>query len=573
MRYLLIASFYCLFSFALYSQEQLQHEKKTYMSEDNKLFINKDLPIYLWLSTSKSENSQKHLLQSESCKDYTNPLYLDTDGINTVRTPSKVDTVTKKAVLPREDIIFEIYADGVTPVSKFKTENGDFKMIKGKRYASGDIKGILSAKDRLSGVAKTYYSINGAAFQEYYQPLDFTEEKEYTVKYYSVDNVGNAESIKTIVFTLDKMAPTGALQIKGKSEGNVVAGNARISIAFEDFGSGVGKVVYSIDNGKETAYSQDIHVGWMKEGKHTITYKSTDNVGNESASITYDFFIDKTAPKIIDELIGDIYYLNGKEFVSGRTQLKLTAIDNKAGVEEVYYSFNGDEYNLYTKPVDVPTGNKSLNITFYALDKVGNNNKNRNQSGTSTRMSYTDLTGPRLDYSLGGKVYKARDTVFINSSTKIKLRAYDNETQVKTLEYSLDKSSKQLYESPITVEKEGNVKLEYWGTDMLNNLNKAEYHFTVDNSGPEIFERFSSPAMSQKENKNIYPSSITLFVSATDKGAGFSKMQYSINNSKLLSFNGMISGLLKNTTYSITVKSFDKLGNMSEKTIEFITGE
>jgi len=564
------------FSFFLYmsfnGQEPILHEKGTYTDSAGKLYIQKDLPIYLWLSTSPDENGEKTRLQSQSCKKYSNPLYLDTEGFNTVRTPSKVDTVTKIALVPREDIIFEVYADSYSPKTNLKPAGGKFVRVGGKKYTASGIKVRLTSKDALAGVNTVYYSVNGEAYKKYTSEISFDQEKEYTIKYYSVDNVGNAEKPKAESFVIDKTGPVGAIEVLGKFQDNIVSGKARLKINFTDAGSGITTVNYTIDNSSIARYSEPIYVSWLSEGKHVIEYYTVDKVGNESEKMIYEFFIDKTPPKIIDELIGDVYYLNGKEFVSGHTQLKLTAIDNKAGVEEVYYSFNGNDYSLYTNPVDIPSGGNSMSIKFYALDKVGNNNKN-SSSSSGSRMSYTDLSGPRLNFKFTTPYYESRDTFFVSSKTLINLKAYDKETQVKNIEYALNKGTKQLYEVPFSVDKEGLVKVDYWGTDMLNNMNKGDFEFIVDNTGPEIFERFSSPSLSEKNNKPVYPSNVTLFLSATDAMVGYMKMQYSINGGKMSVYDGQISGLKKNTEFSVKIISYDKLGNEKEKVISFFTGE
>ncbi len=40
-----------------YAQEPLRHEKKTYSSPDGKLYIQKSLPVYIWLSVSPDQDA------------------------------------------------------------------------------------------------------------------------------------------------------------------------------------------------------------------------------------------------------------------------------------------------------------------------------------------------------------------------------------------------------------------------------------------------------------------------------------------------------------------------------------
>ena len=101
-------------------------------------------------------------------------------------------------------------------------------------------------------------------------------------------------------------------------------------------------------------------------------FYATDNVGNVEQSQKYNFYLDKTPPVLIDELLGDTYFVNGKEYTSGRSKLKLTAIDNKAGVKEIYYTTNGKFYQLYTEPFYLPSVAGAMQINFYAVDNVSN---------------------------------------------------------------------------------------------------------------------------------------------------------------------------------------------------------
>ena len=49
--------------------------------------------------------------------------------------------------------------------------------------------------------------------------------------------------------------------------------------------------------------------------------------------------------------MGNTYMVGGKEYSSGRSRLKVAAVDNKAGVKEVWFSINGAPFELYDKPV------------------------------------------------------------------------------------------------------------------------------------------------------------------------------------------------------------------------------
>jgi len=78
-----------------FAQTQLKHEKKIYVSPEGKVFVNKHLPIYVKISTSPDDKSPSVTLPSIITAKYANPMYFDSEGRNTLRSPWAVDTSTK----------------------------------------------------------------------------------------------------------------------------------------------------------------------------------------------------------------------------------------------------------------------------------------------------------------------------------------------------------------------------------------------------------------------------------------------------------------------------------------------
>ncbi len=556
-----------------FAQEQLPHEKKIYRSPDGTLYVNKALPIYVRIACSPDENAKSHLLQSKATKQYTNPMYLDAEGFNSLRSPSAVDTVTKKIVLPKIDVMFEMYADSKAPKTKIsygeKANSNPEKTFYGK-----NIQVALSAEDALSGVEKTYISIDGAAFKEYTNTLLFDKEKKYTLAYYSVDNVGNAEKTNKIELTLDFTPPETNYEVSGDQKGNIYSKRSKIALVSKDTLSGVSTIYYSIDGGKTLVYTGKISLRALSEGEHKITYYAVDNVKNEETAKSMNFFIDDTPPIVVEEVLGDQFYINGKSYSSGRTKLKITAIDNKAGVKAIYYRINNGEKILYDKPFYFPNKEGKVSIKTYAVDNVNNQTASSSVESGKVQASYVDLTGPILDYAYIGRSFAMHDTVYINSKTKIKLKAYDAEAGVKKISYTLDKDSSKTYESPFTVAQGGFHEISFYGYDNVNNSNLSRMFFVNDDIGPEITFTFSVCPYGKKEAEgktlDVYPSHAVIFPAAKDKMVGYDKMFYSVNGSPEKPLTGFISGFKKNTNYTIKIRALDKLGNENQINIDFL---
>lgn len=570
LRQLLTALLALLTITNIQSQEPLKHEKKTFRDSDGKLYINKDLPVYLWLSTDPS--GEKHQLKSEATEQYTNPMYLDTEGRNTVRSPWCVDQETKKTVIPRQDVLFEVYADSRSPITSFEYNAQGTYVVEGVIYSKPGFQFSLKTNDALSGVDKLYYSINGKAFQEYSSPITFTDEKLYTIKYYAVDKVGNPENIKSKKVEIDKSSPKTSYKVEGDFHNDILSLRSEIKLTANDAASGVSSIHYKIDDQYERNYSSPVKMWGLDEGDHKIAYYAKDNLGNIEKTNTYNFFIDKTPPKILEDIVGNNYVSGGVQYASGRSQLKLTAIDNKAGVKEIKYSINGKAYMVYTKPIYLSDNKGNLSVKTYAVDNVNNKNYKKKMD-TKGNVPYIDLTGPDLSHSFIGNKFSTNDTMFINENTKIKLKAYDSEAGANHITYNIDNGNVKAYKEPFQINEEGFHEIEFTGYDNVDNTNTKDFGVFVDNKGPEIFTRFSVLSRKKKKIDNkeldVYPSHVMLFISATDSYVGNEKIYYSINGGQFKKFYRFIEGFSSGKKYTVDIKAYDQLQNKKEDTVQF----
>lgn len=548
------------------AQSAKTHEKKTYRDSIGELYVNKSLPVYLSISTSK--DGETHQLKG---KDETHsPMYLDTEGYNSIRSPWKVDPETKETILPKEEVVWVVYADSRPPKTTASLATDNLVTENGKKLVK-DGKITFSSKDALSGVEAIYYSIDGAAFVEYTTPLQLSIEKEYSIKYYAVDNVGNAEEINELMAVLDKTAPNSALVVEGDQSETTLSASAKLLLESKDSSTGVNKIFYSIDDGKTFTYANAISVSGLSEGTHKITYFAADKVGNNEDKKEYSFFVDKSAPRVIEEIIGNTFLANGKEYYSGRTKLKFVALDNKAGVKGIEYSINGEEYILYKEPFYL-TQSGNLNIKVRATDKVNNQITKAAFSDASSMLNYVDLSGPKLTYSLTGPSFDTRDTLFINQETKIALKGNDSESGFKELDYQISGGSLESYTGPFNIAKEGKYVVTYNGYDNLQNSNSDSFLCVVDNTGPKVFNRFSLQSQTKDidgKSMEVYPPHVVLFLSATDEHAGLEQITYKINGSQELAYNGLIKNFKSNNEYKVEVLVEDQLGNKNSEIITF----
>ncbi len=576
---------FSIFGFAVKSQQVPEFNQKMYVDSLNRLYINKDQPVYLWLSTTENRDSAR-LLQSEDSKEYTNPLYLDTEGINTVRTPSKVDKKTKKVIFPKSDIIFELYADGISPVTTIQFL-GTKKHIKNQKvYYGKGLKINLKASDQVSGVKSIYYSINGENYTAYNGEIEFTNEKEVTFKYFAVDNVSNIEEVKTKVFHVDISPPVIEKSIKGNSTLNVLSKNASIVLTSKDELSGVKVTYYSIDGKNPIRYSKPLPAYLFSGGDHKLAYFSEDNVGNsslkddnEDKEFDFSFVFDNTGPKV--ELIPEgtcSYKKNGILYLSRDCKISFDANDDYTAVKKIEYAFNSqNKYNPFSEAFTLPENNKTQLLYYRAFDELGNRSK------IYTQRVITDDKSPNSWITYGQPQFFNRDTLFINSKTNISLHAKDEITGVQKTEYSINGNEFTEYTKAFQTETHGLNSIKFKSTDKVENIEITKESIVVaDNSSPEIFARFSiekiRTKMYNEKELPVYPSYSKMYIAATDQHSGTSKITYSINDGPFLNYatnNQITKGnvFIKVGLYKIIIKATDKLGNESSKEIMFYTAE
>ncbi len=575
----------------IFSQDQpAKAEKKVFKSEENnKLYVNKDLGIYLWISTSPDSEAEKIRLISDTSKKHSNPMYFDTEGYNTIRSPWLVDTITKKPIYPRQDIIFEVYADGRPPVNKAVYHSSTTRLIDGKRFYGNDLGIEIHSSDAVSGVESTKYSLNSKPYAEYKEKLIGFHEGENILTFYSTDQVGNQGEITEEIFYIDNAPPITEFKIDGLTSNKYVSASTSIQLISKDSLSGVKAIYYRINNGKINKYYKPVPVRFLGTSKGTISFYAVDNLGNKeneqvigskdnttqgesgpsSENVIFEFYVDQDPPDIELLVVNDSY--QGKyNFISSRSKIKIDAQDEKAGVDKIVYSINSKLLDKqYNEPFSLEKeGLKYLRVK--ATDYVGN------VSPVQIHPYFCDITPPNANIIIGSPKFSSRDTLFVSTKTKFSISAIDNQSGVQSIQYSIDSNKYIDYNTPFYIDKPGLQTISYFANDHVNNkdLIKTQRVF-VDHLPPIIHYHFSVESIGNKtvrdEIYTIFPANVMLYIAATDASSGGEKIEYKINEGTVLTANPIKS--LNPGNYLVEVGAFDVLGNKSVKKIKFAIEE
>jgi hypothetical protein len=132
----------------------------------------------------------------------------------------------------------------------------------------------FGATDNSSGVAATYFKVNGGA-QQTGNAAVFTADGTYALSYWSVDKAGNVEQAKSASLTIDRSAPVTSVASSPAAPAN---GWYASDVTLNFSGAESGATTYfKVDGGAQQAGNA---VVLSAKGAHTVAYWSVDQAGN-----------------------------------------------------------------------------------------------------------------------------------------------------------------------------------------------------------------------------------------------------------------------------------------------------
>ena len=552
------------------------YEKQVYVNDDGDIFVQKELPLYLKFSTTPG--GQDYNLKAKNPA-YGEPMYLDTEGPNYIRSKWAVDPETGRTAQPQQEVLYEVNADGLAPVTSLRFLNAPKYISGGTTFYGKDLSFILTPRDGVSGVKGTQYAL-GNGYSDYSAEVKASKEGAQTLYYYSYDFVGNAEKTKSSAFTVDLTAPKTQYEVVGiNKNGDILAPSAKVKLTSTDNLSGVRTTFYTFDGGGARVYGGPVNVGGLSDGEHTIKYYAVDNVknmeggDNGASASTFKFYLDKIAPVPTHKVNGDQYQGNYL-YISPRTTISLAATDNKAGVKNIYYRIDGGERQTYSSEFKMPPNRGTHNVKYDANDLV------ENLSGNKYINVFMDADAPETGIIYANPQFMDRDTLFITSKSNISLKMRDDASGVQKTEDHVDGKGYKAY-SQFTIPDEGYHTINFKSVDNVNNKeNEKTSSCYIDNTAPEIFVKFSIEPIGTKSGKPVYPNYTRMYVGATDKKVGTETIQYGMDGGALQLYSSPqtldaseVSRFRKNKKYEVKVVAKDKLGNTSEKIVEFYVGK
>ncbi len=222
------------------------------------------------------------------------------------------------------------------------------------RWYISNVTVCLNATDE-TGVNKTYYKINDGNWSGYTDEFNITDEGTFTIYFYSVDYLRNAESIHKINISIDKNPPSSIIAVVPQEPdglNNWYLGNVTIELSANDSISSIYHIYYRINSGDWRSCNNSSVVILSESGVYSLDYYAVDCAGNEETMNENYFKIDKYPP------VTNIRYKISDENLS----ISLLSVDGASGVNKTEYRIDNGSWSVYSNPFPV---SRTDNHTIY----------------------------------------------------------------------------------------------------------------------------------------------------------------------------------------------------------------
>ncbi len=298
----------------------------------------------------------------------------------------------------------------------------------------------LVASDCVSGVAATFYSLDGSEpTVPYTGPVVVAAEGVHTLRYRSVDVKGNSEKINSATVKIDDSAPVTT----DDAPAGWVDGPVSVTLEATDTVSGLELTEYRLNGGAWSTYDAPVQIS--AEGTTTLEYRSVDVKGNSEQINTATVRIDDSAPVTSDDAPAG--------WVNGPVSVTLEATDTVSGLELTEYRLDGGAWSAYDAPVQI-SAEGTTTLEYRSVDVKGNS---ENINSATVKI---DDSAPVISDNAAARYF---------GSATVTLTVSDALSGVADTEYRINGGTWTSGTS-LTIPETGIIVLEYRSTDVAGNV-------------------------------------------------------------------------------------------------------
>jgi hypothetical protein len=429
-------------------------------------------------------------------------------------------------------------------------------------FYTGPVIVTLSAVDGASGsgVDKIYFTTDGSTptTSSTAYSGSFAVGDTATVKFFATDLAGNAESPKSQLIKIDKIAPTSSITCNGtacSSWYRAVPVTIALSATDNAGGSGVDKIYYTT-NGSTPTTSSPVYTGaFTVSSTTTVKFFATDLGGLAESPKSQTIGIDTVAPTSSITCNGTTC---SSLLLTHPVIVTLSATDNAggSGVDKIYYTTDG---STPTTASAVYSGSFAVSDTttvrFFATDMAGN------AETPNSQLIKVDTIAPTSSITCNGTTcaswYRA-------SSVTIALSATDNAggSGLNKIYYTTNGStpttSSKVYTGTFSVKATTTVK--FFATDLAGNAESPKSQtIGLDTTAPT-----SSIKCNGTTCATWYRVAPTIALSATDNagGSGVNQIYFTTDGSTPTTASPVYTGsFVVSQTTTVRYFATDLAGN------------
>lgn len=403
-------------------------------------------------------------------------------------------------------------------------------------WYAGAVTVTLDGTDGLSGVARTFYQVDGGPTEVYGGPFSHALGGTHTITFWSKDNAGNVEDKDapghTITLKVDDIAPL-IHGVKTPDANGFGWNNSDVSVSFD-----------CTDGQSAIEHCTDDRVVDTEGQNQSVTGHAEDSAGNPASDTVSGISIDKTAPGLEGEATqpaNAFGWYNDDVTVHWTATDALSGVDASTTPEDTVVAGEGNDLvagpvsaadragntttasvtpvridrtppSLSGAPTTSPNAlgwyNGDVTVHWTASDELsgldpatvpGEEVLSSEGAANSADAAVSDQAGNRsVAHVLGVKIDRTAPhtavgapSEWVNGSTTVTLAATDNLSGVDATYYRINGSDAATGTS-IDLVDEGEYELEVWSTDLAGN---QEPHVTftvrVDRTNPTIGHTFS----------------------------------------------------------------------------------
>jgi flagellar hook assembly protein FlgD len=423
-----------------------------------------------------------------------------------------------------------------------------------------------------SVVTRNVAAQNTAVFMAAHVPSDGV----YTIESKAVDRAGNVSAVKTTSFIRDTTAPvisSVAHAVSGLWQS--ATSTATVAVSVTDVNPGHVEYTLATSAAPNTIRKSGVVTGNVlsyamlmtgeSSGSHLLKFRATDLAGNTSAWTSVTLLFDITVPVLSNASLGAL--------VTSANAVTLTAAatDGHSGVARYEYRIDSLAWTTFTSGQSVSVASLtdgSHVFSFRAVDAAGN------ISNVITQTMTLDRAAP----TLGSPIVNKTTLNLQTSDLMISLLGADSGSGFARYEYKIDgnavrtilgTNSLTLTNSDSQLAANGSHTLTFWAVDQAGNRSTAQtVSIVIDRLVPTL-----SALTLSRSTVNLAKEALTVTFTGTDPSPA-TALRYAYTVKRVSTGATVLSGtvtenrvvissLIPDATYTITVQAIDAADNVS----------